>query len=346
MLLSIRKEKQNNQGGYIVSILVTGGAGYIGSHAVYQLIDKGYGVVIVDNLQTGHEQAVHPKAAFYQGDIREKAFLSSVFEKEKIEGVIHFAANSIVGESMTNPIQYFDNNVYGTQVLLEVMNQFNVKHIVFSSTAATYGEPKQVPITEDMPTIPTSVYGETKLTMEKLMKWCDIAYGIKYISLRYFNVAGARANGMIGEDHATETHLIPLVLQVALGKREFITVFGEDYNTKDGTCIRDYIHVEDLIEAHILALDYVIKREESNIFNLGSSQGFSVKEIIEAAREVTKHPIPIKIGERRAGDPSTLIASSAKAAKILGWQPKRTLVQQIIADAWNWHQNHPAGYND
>jgi UDP-glucose 4-epimerase len=335
-----------NEGGYFVSILVTGGAGYIGSHAVYQLIDKGYEVVVVDNLQTGHKQAVHPKAAFYQGDIRDKTFLSSVFAQEKIEGVIHFAANSIVGESMTSPIQYFDNNVYGTQVLLEVMNQCNVRYIVFSSTAATYGEPEQVPITEDMPTNPTNVYGETKLTMEKLMKWCDIAYGIKYISLRYFNVAGARANGMIGEDHATETHLIPLVLQVPLGKREFITVFGEDYNTKDGTCIRDYIHVEDLIEAHILAMNYVIKQGESNIFNLGSSQGFSVKEIIEAARVVTKHSIPLKMGGRRAGDPSTLIASSEKAKKILGWQPKRTLIQEIIADAWNWHQNHPVGYHD
>ncbi|AJQ26442.1 UDP-glucose 4-epimerase GalE [Pelosinus fermentans] len=329
-----------------MSILVLGGAGYIGSHAVYQMIDQGYQVVVVDNLQTGHKEALHPQAAFYQGDIREKTFLQGVFAKEKIETVIHFAANSIVGESMTNPIQYFDNNVYGTQVLLEVMNEFGVKNIVFSSTAATYGEPKQIPITEDMPTNPTNTYGETKVTMEKLMKWCDHAYGMKYVSLRYFNVAGARSNGEIGEDHSTETHLIPLVLQVALGKREYITIFGEDYHTKDGTCIRDYIHVEDLIEAHILAMDYLRNQGESNIFNLGSSQGFSVKEIVEAARAVTKHPIPIKIGERRAGDPSTLIASAAKAKKILGWQPKRTLIQQIIADAWNWHQNHPAGYND
>ncbi|AIF53298.1 UDP-glucose 4-epimerase GalE [Pelosinus sp. UFO1] len=327
-----------------MSILVLGGAGYIGSHAVHQLLEKDYKVVVVDNLETGHEQAVPSKAVFYKGDIREKEFLRSVFQKEKIEVVIHFAANSIVGESMTNPIKYFGNNVYGTQVLLEVMNEFGVNKIVFSSTAATYGEPKEVPITEDMPTNPTNAYGETKLTMEKLMKWCDTAYGIKYVSLRYFNVAGAREQGEIGEDHATETHLIPLVLQVPLGKREYITVFGEDYDTEDGTCIRDYIHVEDLIEAHILAMHYLQNQGDSNIFNLGSSQGFSVRQIIEAAREVTGHPIPAKIGERRAGDPSTLIASSDKAKKILGWQPKRTLIHQIIADAWKWHQSHPAGY--
>ena len=328
-----------------MSILVLGGAGYIGSHAVYQLIEKGYEVVVVDNLQTGHEQAVHPKAIFYKGDIRENGFLRNVFAKEKIHAVMHFAANSMVGESMENPLKYFDNNVYGAQILLEVMNEFGIKNIVFSSTAATYGEPKQVPITEDMPTNPTNPYGESKLTMEKLMKWCDVAYGIKYVSLRYFNVAGARRDGEIGEHHATETHLIPLVLQVALGQREYITVFGGDYNTKDGTCIRDYIHVEDLIEAHILAMNYIITQGESNIFNLGSNQGFSVKEIIEAAREITKHPIPVRMGERRAGDPSTLIASSQKAKKILGWQPKCTLVHEIIADAWNWHQHHPFGYN-
>lgn len=329
-----------------MSILVLGGAGYIGSHAVYQLIDQGYEVVVIDNLQTGHEKAVHPKATFYKGDIREKAFLRNVFEKEKIESIIHFAANSLVGESVIKPIQYFDNNVYGTQVLLEAMYEFHVKYIVFSSTAATYGEPKQVPITEDMPTFPTNPYGETKLTMEKLMKWCDIAYGIQYVSLRYFNVAGAREDGVIGEDHKPETHLIPLVLQAALGKRECITIYGEDYDTNDGTCIRDYIHVEDLIEAHLLAMRYLMNGGQSNIFNLGSNQGFSVKEIIETAREVTKHPIPANVGARRAGDPSKLIASSEKAKNVLGWQPKRISIHQIITDAWNWHYNHPTGFND
>jgi len=328
-----------------MKVLVLGGAGYIGSHAVYQLIDKGYDVVVVDNLQTGHEEAIHPKATFFKGDIRDKAFLRTVFAEEQIETVIHFAANSIVGESMINPLKYFDNNVYGTQVLLEVMHDYKVNRIVFSSTAATYGEPEQVPITEDMPTAPTNTYGETKLAMEKMMKWCDTAYGIKFVALRYFNVAGARQGGQIGEDHAPETHLIPLVLQVALNKREYITIFGQDYNTADGTCIRDYIHVEDLIEAHILAMNYLKEQEASNVFNLGSSQGFSVKEIIETARLVTGHAIAAKVGERRAGDPSTLIASSDKAKKILGWQPTRTSIEKIIADAWTWHESHPNGYN-
>ena len=329
-----------------MSIVVLGGAGYIGSHAVYQLMDEGYDTVVVDNLQTGHKEALHPKAKFYQGDIREKDFLREVFEKENVDAVIHFAAYSLVGESMEKPLEYFRNNVFGTQVLLEVMNEFNVKHIVFSSTAATYGEQEQMPITEEMPTNPTNAYGETKLTMEKLMKWCDTAYGIKYVSLRYFNVAGARPTGEIGEDHHPETHLIPVVLQVAQGQRESISIFGEDYPTEDGTCIRDYIHVVDLIDAHILALKYLQNGGESNIFNLGSSQGFSVKEIVEAARTVTGHELPAKIAPKRAGDPSTLIASSEKARHILNWKPKRTSIQTIIEDAWNWHQAHPDGYGD
>lgn len=327
-----------------MSILVLGGAGYIGSHAVNQLIDNDYDVVVVDNLQTGHEEAINKKAKFYKGDIRDKEFLTDVFKKENFDGVIHFAANSIVSESMQKPLMYFNNNVYGMQVLLEVMNENNVKHIVFSSTAATYGEPKQIPITEDMDTCPTNTYGETKLAMEKMMKWCDKAYGMKYVALRYFNVAGAKDDGSIGEDHNPETHLIPIVLQVALGKREFITIYGDDYDTEDGTCIRDYVHVEDLIEAHILALKYLMNGGESNVFNLGSSQGFSVKEIVKAVRNVTELPIPEKIGERRAGDPSTLIASSEKARKILGWNPTRTNIDRIISDAWRWHQSHKNGY--
>jgi UDP-glucose 4-epimerase len=329
-----------------MSILVLGGAGYIGSHAVYQLIDQKYDVVVVDNLQTGHRKAVHPSATFYEGDIRDKGFLQKVFANENIEGVLHFAASSLVGESMTQPIKYFDNNVYGTQVLLDVMVEYGVKNIVFSSTAATYGEQEIMPITEEMNTTPTNAYGETKLVMEKLMKWCDIAHDIKFVSLRYFNVAGARSTGEIGEDHNPETHLIPLVLQVALNQREFISIFGDDYDTNDGTCIRDYIHVEDLIDAHILALKYLQNGGESNVFNLGSSQGYSVKEIIEAAREVTRHDIPAKTVERRAGDPSKLIASSSKAIEILGWQPIRASIHQIIQDAWNWHQSNLNGYND
>lgn len=328
-----------------MSILVLGGAGYIGSHAVYQLVDSGKQVVVVDNLETGHRQAVHPDAVFYEGDIRNRDFLRSVFEKEQIDAVIHFAANSLVGESMEKPLKYFDNNVFGTQVLLEMMTEFQVKHIVFSSTAATYGEPNTVPIGEDMPTQPTNTYGETKLTMEKMMHWTEQAHDLKYVSLRYFNVAGARVSGEIGEDHDPETHLIPIVLQTALGQREHITIFGDDYVTPDGTCIRDYVHVEDLIQAHLLALEYLQKGGRSNVFNLGSSNGFSVKEIIDAARKVTGKDIPAKIGERRAGDPGVLIASSDKAKHILGWEPKRTEINTIIQDAWNWHQANPQGYD-
>lgn len=329
-----------------MSILVTGGAGYIGSHAVYQLIDRGNDVVVIDNLQTGHQEAVHPEAKFYEGDLRDRDFMQEVFSKEKIEGVIHFAANSLVGESMEKPLKYYDNNVYGTQVLLETMVAFDVPYIVFSSTAATYGEPEKVPITEDMPTNPTNTYGETKLAMEKMMKWCETAYGIRFVSLRYFNVAGARQTGEIGEDHNPETHLIPVVLETALEKREKIVIFGDDYPTADGTCIRDYIHVEDLIDAHILAFDYLKDGGKSDIFNLGSSQGFSVKEIVDMARKVTGKEIPAEIGPRRPGDPSVLIASSEKAKKVLGWNPVRTNIEQIITDAWNWHRNHPDGYED
>ncbi|MDT0161034.1 UDP-glucose 4-epimerase GalE [Bacillus sp. AG4(2022)] len=329
-----------------MSILVLGGAGYIGSHAVYQLIDQNYEAVVVDSLETGHREAVHPDAKFYQGDIRDREFLRSVFEKESIDGVLHFAANSLVGESMENPLKYFNNNVYGTQVLLEVMNEFDVKNIVFSSTAATYGEQKTMPITEEMPANPTNAYGETKLTMEKIMKWCEAAHDLKYVSLRYFNVAGARPTGEIGEDHQPETHLIPIILQVALGQREHISIFGDDYDTADGTCIRDYIHVEDLIDAHLLALQYLQKGGKSEIINLGSGQGFSVKEMIEAVREVTGHEIPGKVVPRRSGDPSTLIASSQKAKTVLGWNPQRTSIKQIIEDAWSWHQAHPHGYNE
>ena len=327
-----------------MSYLVLGGAGYIGSHAVNKLVEKNYNVIVVDNLQTGHEEAVNSKAKFYKGDIRNKEFLKSVFEEEDIDGVFHFAANSIVGESMKEPLMYFNNNVYGMQVLLEVMNEHNVKNIVFSSTAATYGEPKQVPITEDMETCPTNTYGETKLVMEKMMKWCDKAYGMKYVALRYFNVAGAQDDGSIGEDHNPETHLIPIVLQAALGKREYITIFGDDYDTEDGTCVRDYVHVVDLVEAHILAMKYLTDGGESNIFNLGSSQGFSVKEIVETARKVTNIDIKEKMGDRRSGDPSKLIASSDKARKILGWNPTRTNIENIIKDAWLWHNTHRNGY--
>lgn len=327
-----------------MSVLVLGGAGYIGSHAVYRLIEQGKNVVVIDNLYKGHLQAVHPEATFYEGDIRDIYFLRDVLSKESIQSVLHFAALSLVGESMEKPIEYFDNNVYGTQVLLQAMKEFNIKTIVFSSTAAVYGEPEVTPITEDMETAPTNAYGETKLTMEKMMNWTKKAYGINYVALRYFNVAGARESGDIGEDHDPETHLIPIVLEVALEKRPYITIFGDDYDTEDGTCIRDYIHVEDLIDAHLLALNYLQNGGKSDVFNLGSNTGFSVKEIIRAARRVTKKTIPEKIGNRRAGDPSILIASSEKAKSLLNWHPTKTSIEQLIQDAWNWHVHHPDGY--
>ena len=329
-----------------MSILVCGGAGYIGSHTVHQLVEKGEDVVIVDNLQTGHMGAVNPKAKFYKGDIREAEVLDRIFTENKIDAVVHFAANSLVGESMTNPLKYFNNNVYGMQVLLEAIVRNGIDKIVFSSTAATYGEPERIPIMEDDRTEPTNPYGQSKLIMEKMMKWVSLANGIRYVSLRYFNAAGAIEDGSIGEDHSPETHLIPLILQVPLGKRDHITVFGEDYPTPDGTCLRDYIHVLDLADAHVLAIDYLRRGGESNIFNLGNGQGFSVKEMIEAAREATGLDIKVEIGERRAGDPAQLIASSEKARKVLGWQPKFTDVKAVIGTAWKWHQQHPEGYRD
>lgn len=325
-------------------ILVCGGAGYIGSHTVYELIDKGEDVIIVDNLETGHIEAIHPKSKFYKVDIRDEESLDKVFKENKITEVIHFAANSLVGESMTNPLKYYNNNVHGTETLLKVMVANDVKKLVFSSTAATYGDVKVMPITEETSTIPTNAYGETKLSMEKMIKWTDIAHGMKFVALRYFNVAGAHKNGIIGEDHHPETHLIPLILQVPLGQREFISIFGDDYETEDGTCIRDYIHVIDLANAHIKAVHYLRGGNESNIFNLGNGNGFSVKEMIDAARKVTGHEIPAKMCERRAGDPAKLIASSEKAKNILNWEPKYTNVEEVIASAWNFHKNNPNGF--
>jgi UDP-glucose 4-epimerase len=328
-----------------MSILVLGGAGYIGSHTVYALKEAGEDVVIIDNLETGHIEAVHPEARFYQGDIRNREFLDSVFEQETgIQAVIHFAANSLVGESMVNPLKYYDNNLCGTKVLLESMLAHDIKKIVFSSTAATYGEPERVPILETDRTEPTNTYGETKLSMEKMFKWTDKAHGLKYVSLRYFNACGAHVSGQIGEAHNPETHLIPLILQVPLGKREAISIFGDDYDTKDGTCIRDYIHVTDLAQAHILAVKYLLEGNDSNIFNLGNGVGFTVNEVIETARKVTGKEIKAVMAERRAGDPAQLIASSEKARTILGWNPQHADLEEIIASAWKWHSTHPNGY--
>lgn len=329
-----------------MKILVIGGAGYVGSHCVYSIIEnrKDDEVIIVDNLATGHREAIHKDAKFYQGDITDAVFLDKVFKENQIDIVIHFAAKSLVGESMEKPLEYFRNNVYGMQVLLEVMNENNVKKIVFSSSAATYGDVKADIISEDMPTNPESPYGESKLIMEKMMKWSDICLGFTYVSLRYFNVAGAHKSGEIGEAHNPETHLIPLVLQVPLEQREFVSIYGDDYPTKDGTCIRDYIHIEDLIDAHLRAVDYLMDGGKSEILNLGTSRGNSVKEIIDQAKVVTNYPIESKVVARRPGDPATLVASYEKANKVLGWKIKHTDVKDMISSAWNFHKKHPKGF--
>ena len=329
-----------------MSVLICGGAGYIGSHNVRAFRQHGDDVIVVDSLETGHRASVPEDVKFYEGDIRNSETLARIFTENEIESVIHFCAYSLVGESVDKPLKYFDNNVGGMITLLEAMQKFDVKRIIFSSTAATYGEPKRVPILETDPTEPTNPYGESKRIMEKMMNWVSQRYDIRYVSLRYFNVAGAWHDGSIGEDHRCETHLIPLILQVPMGRREFITVYGNDYPTDDGTCIRDYIHVEDLAKAHILALEYLRNGGESNIFNLGSGDGYSVMEMIKAARKVTGHPIPAKVGQRRAGDPARLVADSTKARKILKWQPEITKMEDIIATAWKWHSSHPDGYAD
>ncbi|MDN4618801.1 UDP-glucose 4-epimerase GalE [Paenibacillus sp. PsM32] len=328
-----------------MAILVTGGAGYIGSHTVADLLERGEEVVVIDNLLTGHREALLG-GTLYEGDLRDKELLARIFAENEITAVIHFAASSLVGESMQNPFKYYDNNVYGAMCLLDAMQQAGVKKIVFSSTAATYGEPEKVPIEESDRTEPANVYGETKLMMERMMNWFDKVHGIRYVALRYFNAAGAHISGKIGEDHRPESHLVPLVLQTALGQREFISVFGEDYPTEDGTCVRDYIHVSDLADAHIKSVEYLNNDGASNIFNLGNGQGFSVKQVIETAVKVTGRDIPVKFEARRSGDPAVLVASSEKARSVLGWKPSYNQLEDIISGAWQWHESHPQGYGD
>ncbi|WP_163528583.1 UDP-glucose 4-epimerase GalE [Halobacillus ihumii] len=329
-----------------MAVLVCGGAGYIGSHAVAQLLDLNEEVVVVDNLQKGHREAVVEGAVFYQGDLRDEAFLNKVFEANDIDSVIHFAADSQVGESVEDPLKYYDNNVYGAVCLLRTMAVHQVKKIVFSSTAAAYGEVEQIPIQETDPTVPTNPYGETKLAVENMLRWAEQAHGIQYVVLRYFNVAGADPNGRIGEDHHPETHLIPIILQVASGKREKISIFGDDYPTKDGTCIRDYIHVTDLVDAHLLAIKRLRGHNSSATYNLGNGRGFTVKEVIDAARRITGQDIPAESSPRRAGDPAQLVASSEKAMEDLGWKPKNSGLDHMIQTAWTWFQNHPDGYEE
>lgn len=328
-----------------MKILVLGGAGYIGSHTVYRLIEQGHKVVVFDNFETGYYEAIHPDAEVYEGDLRNRADIDNVFDKESdVDAVIHFAANSLVGESMVKPLKYYDNNICGTKVLLESMVAHNINRIVFSSTAATYGEPIHTPILENDPTNPTNCYGETKRAMERMFYWTEQAHGMKYVSLRYFNACGAHISGKIGEAHNPESHLIPIILQTANGTRDHISVFGTDYDTPDGTCIRDYIHVTDLAQAHILAVEYLINGGESDIFNLGNGVGFSVKKVIETAKKVTGKEIKVVEENRRAGDPAVLIASSEKAKKVLGWNPQYNELSTIIETAWKWHSTHPNGY--
>ncbi len=318
-----------------MKVLVIGGAGYIGSHAVRELVKEGNDVVVLDALYTGHRKAVDPKAKFYQGDIEDTFLVSKILRDEKIDAVMHFAAYSLVPESVKKPLKYYDNNVAGMISLLKAMNDAGTKYLVFSSSAATYGIPKKLPITEDTPLNPINPYGETKMMMEKIMAWADKADGIKYTALRYFNVAGASSDGTIGEDHAPETHLIPNILKSAISGDGKFTIFGDDYNTKDGTNVRDYVQVEDLIDAHILALKHVMETNK-----------YSNLEILEAAKKVTSIDIPYTIGPRRGGDPDSLVADSSKARKVLGWKPKHENVDDVIATAWNWHKSHPKGYED
>ena len=321
-------------------ILVTGGAGYIGSHAVLALKNAGYDVLILDNLVYGHKEIVEDvlQVEIVVGDTSDRPLLDKIFTTYNIAAVMHFAAYAYVGESVTDPAKYYHNNVVGTLTLLEAMVAANVKKFVFSSTCATYGIPQKMPLTEDHPQNPINPYGQSKLMVEKMLRDFEPAYDFRSVSFRYFNAAGADPSGLLGEDHNPETHLIPLVLQTALGKREFISIFGTDYETPDGTCIRDYIHVNDLAMAHILGLEYLLEGGKTDFFNLGNGGGFSVKEVIEEAKIITRKHIKVVESDRRPGDPPVLVGSSAKAKTVLGWSPKYADLSEIISHAWQWHQ--------
>ena len=326
-----------------MAILVTGGAGYIGSHCVAALIERGADVVVVDDLSKGHREALKG-GRLYVGSVADRAFLDDVFSREPIEAVIHFAAFSLVGESMQVPEQYFRNNVTAGLTLIETMLAHKVPYLVFSSTAATFGEPEYVPIDEAHPQNPTNPYGESKLIVEKMLKWCDLAHGLKFCALRYFNVAGAWHDGSIGEDHRPESHLIPLILQVAQGKREQLSLFGTDYPTKDGTCIRDYIHVVDLAKGHVAAVQYTVSHKGTEVFNLGTGKGSSVLDMVNTFVAATGVQVPYEIAGRRAGDIAVCYADPAKSQKILGWTAQKTLAD-MCRDSWNWQSQNPMGYD-
>jgi UDP-glucose 4-epimerase len=328
--------------GTAMRILVTGGAGYIGSVVTEHLIEAGHTVIVLDNLQQGHRQAVHPQAAFVQGDVGDRALLDELFRSHPVDAVMHFASHTLVGESMERPFLYLGDNVVNGLTLLQAMVEHGVRRFILSSSANLFDRPHRIPIAEDEEVVPGSPYGESKYLLERILRWLERIYGLRYATLRYFNAAGATER--YGEDHRPETHLIPLVLRVALGRSDQITIFGDDYPTRDGTCVRDYIHVSDLATAHILALCAL--ERGSQVYNLGNGQGFTVKEVLQAAREVTGHPIPAVVGPRRPGDPAVLVASSERIRRELGWRPRFPDLHAIVASAWEWHRRHPDGYEE
>lgn len=321
-------------------VFLTGGAGYIGSVSARMLLDEGHEVVVFDNLERGHGAALDPRAEFMEGDLREREQIRAAVLESRAEAIMHFAAYAYVGESMDDPLLYFRNNVIGATNLLDAMIEAGIKPFIFSSTCATYGQPDRLPITEETPQRPENPYGESKLMFERILSWCEERKGIRPTFLRYFNACGA--SGTLGEHHDPEPHLIPIILQVALGQREHISIYGEDYDTPDGTCIRDYIHVADLAQAHILALT----GGHGGAYNLGTGTGHSVREVIDAARKVTGHVIPAVVTPRRPGDPARLVAAADKAKRVLGWSPKHMDIETILRHAWAWHQEHPTGYPD
>lgn len=327
-----------------MKILVTGGAGYIGSHMVSELLKSSVTPVVFDNLGSGHKEAIPANATFIKGDLEDSELLASVFEEEKIDAVMHFAAYISMAESMENPKIYFKNNSFNTLNLLDLMVRFNVKNFIFSSTAGVYGNPVKISITEDHPCHPTNPYGESKLMVEKMLRWYDQAYGVKSVVLRYFNAAGAALDGKNGEGHDPETHIIPIAIKTALGQIESFDIFGTDYPTLDGTCIRDYIHVVDLVQAHILALDRLINTQHSITYNVGTGKGYSNKQIVEAVQKVSGKTFKVDYLQRRPGDASELVASADKIKKELNWEPKYSDLETIVSTAWEWHKNHPRGY--